>query len=75
MRDHRPEVQSAAHRLAAALVGALFTGCGGWVLYAVPRENPAGLLCGAALMLLGIEALVAAVRRRPPLLAKIGPVP
>jgi hypothetical protein len=73
--ERKPERQSAADRIAAVLIGALFVACGGAVLYLVERDNVAGLLCGAAILLLGIEALVAAGRKRAPLLSKIGPLP
>jgi type IV secretory pathway TrbD component len=71
----QPERFSAADRIAALLIGTLFVACGIGVLYLVPRGEVAGLACGAVLLLLGLEALVAAARRRPPLLSRIGPLP
>lgn len=80
MRRHRSERapdagRSAARRAPAVAIGALFVVLGGAILYLVERANVAGLLCGAVVLLLGVEALIAAARRRDPLLSKIGPLP
>jgi len=57
------------------VIGALLVLCAIWIFYAVPGSNIAGLICGAVILLLGIDALVSAARRRPSLLSRIGPLP
>ena len=69
------EQQSSSVRIAAIVIGVLFILCAIWIFYTVPSSNIAGLICGAVVLLLGIEALVAAVRRRPSLLSRIGLLP
>jgi hypothetical protein len=53
----------------------LFVLCAIWIFCIVQSSNLAGLVCGAVIFVLGIEALVAAVKRRPSLLSRIGPLP
>jgi ABC-type multidrug transport system permease subunit len=73
--DQELEPQSSSARITAIVIGAFFVLCALWIFYAVPGSNIAGLVCGAVILLLGIEALVSAVRRRPSWLSKIGPLP
>jgi uncharacterized membrane protein HdeD (DUF308 family) len=67
--------ESASSRVATFVIGALLVLCALWIFYAVPGSNIAGMICGAVLLLLGIEAVVSAVKRRPSWLSKIGPLP
>ena len=62
-------------RVAGTIIGTLFVFCAGWIFYAVPRTNIAGLICGGVILLLGVEALVAALKGRPSLLSRMGPLP
>jgi hypothetical protein len=57
------------------VIGALLVLCALWIFCVVPISNIAGLMGGAVLLLLGVEALIAAARRRPSWLSKIGPLP
>jgi hypothetical protein len=57
--------ESASSRVATFVIGALLVLCALWIFYAVPASNIAGMICGAVLLLLGIEAVVSAVKRRP----------
>jgi hypothetical protein len=44
-------------------------------LYALGPGNTPGLIGGAVVLLLGVEALVAAAQGRDPLQSKLGPLP
>ena len=61
--------------MVAIVIGTLLVLCAMWIFYAVPGSNIGGLICGAVILLLGIEELVSAARRRPSLLSRIGPLP
>lgn len=68
-------MEKTSGRLATAIIGTLFVLCAGWIFYEVPRTNIGGLICGGVILLVGIEALVAALTGRSSLLSKIGPLP
>lgn len=75
MESSSNKLRSAADRFASAAIGILFMVCGGWILIAVEHNRLAASALGAILLLLGAEAVLATVRKRPPLLSKIGPLP
>jgi hypothetical protein len=74
-QDRQLEPQRSSGHIAAIVIGALFVLCAIWIFCAVPSNNIAGLICGAVILLLGIEALVSAAKRRPSWLSRIGPLP
>lgn len=62
-------------RGATAIIGTVFIFCAGWIFYAAPPTNIVGLTCGGVILLLGVDALLAALKDRPSLLSRIGPLP
>lgn len=62
-------------QVATTIIGLILTVCAVCIFYVVPRGNIAGLIAGAVVLMLGVEALIAAYRGRPSLLSKIGPLP
>lgn len=75
-RHRKHEALSTATRLVTAAVGLLFVGLGLAVL--ASRHAQAGwgsLLAALALLVLGTETLLGALRNRRPWLWRIGPLP
>lgn len=73
--DGDPQLEKTSGRLATAIIGTLFVLCAAWIFYEVPRTNIGGLICGGVIFLVGVEVLIAAVKGRPSLLSRIGPLP
>lgn len=71
----RPQTHSRGERIAGALLGLIFVGSGVWILADATLTTAVRLGVGAALGLLGGNALQAAWRRRRSWLSRIGPLP
>jgi threonine/homoserine/homoserine lactone efflux protein len=74
-QGRRHTVRSTAQRWGDACIGALFVGCAVAILALFPLSDWAAMLAVIALLLLGIDALLAARKARPSLLSKVGPLP
>jgi len=68
-------LKKSSGRIASSVIGTVFVVCAVWIFYEVPSTNIPGLICGGVILLLGVEALIAAFRGRRSLLSKIGPLP
>lgn len=66
---------SKGQRWADACIGVLFFGCAAAILVLFPLSDWAAILVAIVLLLLGIDALLAAWKARPSLLSWIGPLP
>ena len=73
----KPEkTQSAPERIAAAVIGTLFTGIAvAIVVYSAHDLSVGALVASVVIGALGIEALVSAMRNRRCLISRIGPMP
>lgn len=66
--------QRTVGRWLAAIIGLMFVAIAGYL--ALRPDNGTGAWIAAAILaLLGIDALIAAVRARPSLIGRIGPLP
>ncbi len=76
MKQDQPHTdRSTALRWGDACIGALFVGCAVAILALFPLSDWAAMLAVIVLLLLGIDALLAAWQARPSLLSKVGPLP
>ena len=74
MSDNQEESQGS--RIVAGCVGALFVALAIAIIAVVDRPiSPGALVAALVIGLLGIDALISAVRAKRSLLARIGPLP
>jgi uncharacterized membrane protein YqjE len=73
-RGLRPS-QSNVQRWAAACIGALFVLCAAAILALFPLSDWKAMLAVVVLLLLGVDALLAAWKARRSLLSRLGPLP
>lgn len=63
------------HRTFTFLIGAMFLGIGIALPFIAPEAGWGGIVAAIVVGGLGLDAVVAALRNRPSLLARIGPLP
>ena len=74
MAGETPGVSPVATRIFNAVLGPALLGGGLWSL-AMPPEDALAWVLTVLLIVLGAEALLAAIRNRPSWLSRIGPLP
>ena len=73
--DNRQGELKLSSRIVFGTIGMLFVLCSLWIFQDAASQHVGGIIAGVVLLVLGVDAVVAAVQGRRSLLGKIGPLP
>jgi hypothetical protein len=71
----RPTTGGGLTRWFNLVLGAVLAGCGLWSLVAIPTKDVLEWGLGVAVLVVGAEALLAALRGRASWISRVGPLP